>query len=128
MLLDILGDTGSVAAVQGCGQQGLVNTVVIIKMALKWVCIIIPIILIVMCVVDLSKIVTAGDKTDDVRKKAISTISTRVIFAIVIFLVPTLVNALFGILGTSFSGEAGQVGFAECWKNVNSDTAIDLGF
>ena len=111
-----------------CGQQGLKNTVIIIKLALKWVCIIIPIILIVMCVVDLSKIVTAGDKTDDVKKKAISTISTRVIFAIVIFLIPTLVNALFGILGTSFSGGEGQVGFSSCWKAVQSTDSVDLGF
>ena len=111
-----------------CGQQGLKNTVIIIKTALKWVCIIIPIILIVMCVVDLAKIVTAGDKTDDVKKKAISTVSTRVIFAIVIFLVPTLVNALFGIFGSTFSGADNEVGFLSCWKNTSSSESVDLGF
>ena len=111
-----------------CGQAGLANTIIIIKTVLKWICIIIPIILIVMCVVDLAKIVTAGDKTDDVKKKAISTVSTRVIFAIVIFLVPTLVNALFGIFGTTFSGADNEVGFLSCWKNTSSSDAVDLGF
>ena len=111
-----------------CGQAGLANTIIIIKTVLKWICIIIPIILIVMCVVDLAKIVTAGDKTDDVKKKAISTISTRVIFAIVIFLVPTLVNALFGIFGDSFNQKDGSASFSSCWAAVKNTTKVDLGF
>lgn len=98
----------------------LSNILYLIKTALKWVCIIIPIILIVMTVVDFAKIVTAGDKTDDVKKKAISQTATRVIFAIIIFLVPSIVSAVFGILNFKIDDSANSTTWSQCWKNATS--------
>lgn len=98
----------------------LQNILYIIRTALKWVCIIIPIILIVMTVMDFAKIITSGDKTDDAKKKAISQTATRMVFAIIIFLVPSLVSAVFGILNFEIDGESANTTWSECWKSATS--------
>ena len=102
-----------------CSRE-LLNILFLIRTALKWVCIIIPIIIIVMTVMDMAKIVTAGDKTDDLKKKAISQTATRIVFAIVIFLVPSLVSAVFGILNFKIDDSTNGTTWSECWKNATS--------
>ena len=103
-----------------CSRE-LLNILFLIRTALKWVCIIIPIIIIVMTVMDMAKIVTAGDKTDDLKKKAISQTATRIVFAIVIFLVPELVNLIFNIIPIDTSGShlSGPKDYISCFKNTN---------
>ncbi len=59
--------------------------------------IVIPIIIIVFGVLDLGKAVVASK--DDEIKKAIKSLAFRAIAGVIIFFVPTLVGAVFGLVG-----------------------------
>ena len=76
---------------------------------IQWV---VPIILIVLGTFDLVKAVTAG-KEDDI-KKGQQTLIKRVIAAVIVFLVPLLVNILMGMIGNN--------DWKECWKNHKDDS------
>ena len=71
---------------------GLVNTVLNI---IRWV---IPIILIVMGTLDIAKVVISSDNDEKEVKAATKKLTTRVIYAVVIFLIPTIVSALFNLI------------------------------
>lgn len=64
--------------------------------------IVIPIVLIIFGMIDLGKAVIASK--DDEVKKATITLSKRAIAAVVIFFIPTIVSAIFGIVD-GFSGD-----------------------
>ncbi len=70
---------------------------------LKIVKIAIPIVLIILIVIDLAKAVLANDekKMNDARNNA----GKRIIYALVIYLVPTIVTLLFKNLGSSIGGD-----------------------
>ena len=59
--------------------------------------IIIPILIIIWGVIDLGKAVVASK--DDEVKKAIKSLVMRAIAGIVVFFIPTLIGAIFGIVG-----------------------------
>ena len=71
---------------------GLVNTF------LNIIRLVIPIILIVLAVMDVAKVVTNSNLDDKVKKEAMNKLTTRVIYAVVIFLIPTIVKLLFNII------------------------------
>lgn len=78
-----------------CGQTAdiwriLGYVVVIIK-------IVIPLILIILGMVDLGKAVVSSD--EKAINKAVGSLIKRFIAAVVVFFVPTIVNAVFGIVG-----------------------------
>lgn len=78
----------------GCTEEvktilGLVNMILDL---VRWV---IPAILIVLAVFDIAKVVMNASLDDKVKKEATSKLTTRVIYAIVIFLIPTIVSILF---------------------------------
>ena len=58
----------------------------------------IPILLIVLGTLDIAKVVTAGEGKDDDVKKATKKFTTRVIYAVVIFLIPTIISVLFDLV------------------------------
>ena len=59
--------------------------------------IVIPLILIVLGMVDLGKAVVSSD--EKAINKAVGTLVKRFIAAVVVFFVPTIVNAVFGLIG-----------------------------
>lgn len=63
---------------------------------------IIPIVLIVVIVIDLVKAFMANDdkKVNEAKNAAVK----RVVYAVVIYLVPTLISLLFNTLGENFGG------------------------
>lgn len=76
----------------------LVSVMAIVGFVVRAICIAVPIILIVLIILDLAKIVTAGNVDDKIKKEVTSKVVSRVIFAVLIFLVPTIVRLLFGLL------------------------------
>ena len=96
----------------------LVSIVGIIRWVIRLICFVIPVILIVLCIMDIAKIVTAGNIDDKLKKEVTGRISTRIIFAVIIFLVPTIIRLLFNFIpvkdatlvdGTNTSS------WADCW-------------
>ena len=94
----------------------LVDILAIVKWVINIICFAIPIILIVLCILDIAKIVTAGNIDDKLKKEVTGKITTRVIFAIIIFLVPTIVRLLFNFIpvkdkDATFDGAT----WRDCW-------------
>ena len=67
----------------------------IIRWVVNIICFAVPIILIVLCILDIAKIVTAGNIDDKLKKEVTGRITTRIIFAVIIFLVPTIIGIIF---------------------------------
>ena len=82
----------------GCCPKAISDVISIVKFVINIICWAIPIILIVLCILDIAKIVTAGNIDDKLKKEVTGKITSRVIFAVLIFLVPTIVRLLFGVL------------------------------
>ena len=89
----------------------------VVKWVVKWICIAIPIILIVLVILDLAKVVTAGNIDDKMKKEVSQKVVTRVIYSIIIFLVPTLVNLFFSILPEGVATE--DITMKDSVKEVN---------
>ena len=91
----------------------LEDVIVIMKAIVNVIQWIVPAILILMGTIDLVKAVTQG-KEDDI-KKGQKTLITRVIAAVLVFLVPVIVNVIMGFIGQN----SGSDSFASCWKSTN---------
>ena len=80
--------------------------------------IVVPIGLIVMGLMDFSKSVTASD--EKVQKKSVTIFVKRVMAAILVFLVPWIVEVLMVTLG-NLLGEDDEVNFTDCIENANAE-------
>lgn len=97
-----------------CTNEDLLTILGVVRFAINIVTFVIPIILIVLGIMDLAKAVTS-QKEDDM-KKAQKTFLNRAIYAVVIFLVPTIVSLLFNLLpGTVFGSEVDGYTWKDCW-------------
>ncbi|MBQ6494475.1 MAG: hypothetical protein IJI49_00570 [Bacilli bacterium] len=74
----------------------------------------IPILLIVFGTIDLAKAVVAGK--EDEMKKAQNTFIKRLIYAIAVFLVVTLVSFVMGIVSKNANGDDTAI---SCWTDTN---------
>ncbi len=78
----------------------------------------IPILLIVLITFDLVKVFT-GNLDDKSKKDTTSKIVKRIIYSIIIFLIPTIVNLVFGALVNASSREKNlstdSMSWYECW-------------
>ena len=81
----------------------------------------IPIVLIVLGTIDLGKAVMASK--DDEMKKAQTTLLKRVIYAVVVFLLVTIVQLVMGLVSSNANKEA--ISWQSCWNNTNSTDEID---
>ena len=97
----------------------------LVKFILNTICIVIPVVLIVLIILDLAKIVTAGNIDDKLKKEVTSKVVTRVIFAVLIFLVPTIVKLVFGLLPLPDSAKSkDHVGSNETWKTCWDNASV----
>ena len=92
------------------------DIIAIIKWVINIICFAVPIILIVLSILDVAKIVTAGNIDDKLKKEVTGRITTRLIFAVIIFLVPTIVKLIFNFIPVSnkdaqFEGAT----WKDCW-------------
>ncbi len=97
-----------------CSDQELITILSVVRFVINLITWAIPIILIVLGVVDLSKAVLAS-KEDEI-KKAQKMFVTRLIYAVVIFLVPTIVTLIFNMLPQAVFGN-NELGYSwkDCW-------------
>ena len=106
----------------------LVSVMAVVGFVVRAICIAIPIILIVLIILDLAKIVTSGKLEEKEKKEVTSKVVTRIIFAVLIFLVPTIVRLLFGLLPlpdqdkNDVSGETAT--WRDCWDQGMSQGII----
>ena len=109
-----IGAVGNVT--DNCG--GLGSVVNIIKNGvLKTICILIPVALIAFGLFDLGKAVIASDEKE--VKAAQSRFIKRIIYAIVIFLVPALVTFIMQIVALGAdSSETSTTSWADCWNSL----------
>ena len=102
------------------GLEPIVRIVKAVVTLIQWG---VPILLIVFGMLDLGKAVMAGK--EDEMKKAQSTLIKRVIYAVAVFLVVTLVVFIMNIVGNSSAEGTGNVGgenasWWTCWSTTKS--------
>lgn len=101
---------------EGGACEGLQPIIRIVKKGiLKYICILIPIALLLFGVFDLGKAVIASDEKE--VKAAQSRLIKRVIYAVVVFLVPQLVSLIMGIVGIGIT-DGSTENWATCWNSV----------
>ena len=74
----------------------------------------IPIILLVLCTLDLGKAVIGSD--DKENKKIIKRLLRRCVYAILIFFIVSFINLIFTMIGTITENETLEK-WSECWNN-----------
>ena len=94
-----------------CDNASFLATVLFIKKLVKILSIVIPVILVLLLSMDMAKAVIASD--DNQIKKTQSLAIKRIIYSLIIFFVPIVVNATF-----NFLGEKGVEGLA-CYNNAD---------
>ncbi len=94
----------------------LITIVGIVRWALRLICIAIPIILIVLVVIDLSKVVTAGNIDDKMKKEVSQKVVTRVVYSVLIFLVPTIVGLFFKFVPLGNVPGYDNSTWKDCWE------------
>lgn len=101
--------------VDACTNPDILRVIYFAKLILDIVKIVIPIGLIIMGMIDFSKSVVTSD--DGVQKKNMQLFIKRVIYAILVFAVPWIVETLIVTLGNLTEG----VNFTDCLENADSE-------
>jgi p-aminobenzoyl-glutamate transporter AbgT len=98
-----------------CGSLGpVIKLLTTVFKLLQWG---IPIVLILLGAIDLGKAVMASK--EDEMKKAQSTLIKRVVYAVVIFFLFTIVGLVMGLVGDSETG-AETESWSKCWNKYYS--------
>lgn len=95
---------------------GLGTVFKMIKIGLNVIRFVVPIGLIIMTVIDVSKNVFNPDEKDTMKK-----IGTRLIAAIIVFLVPTIINLLFKVIEVGVGDDyknGDNLNIFECWESA----------
>ena len=77
----------------------IVSILSLIKLFVNLICWVVPIVIIILTTFDVAKIVTAGNLDDKLKKEVTGKITSRLIYAVIIFLIPMIVTLLFTVLG-----------------------------
>lgn len=101
-----------------CGPAGLLRVIYFFKLILNIVFIVIPIALIILLMVDFSKAVIAND--DAAQKKIANLAIKRIFYAVMVFIVPYIVNIFNTVLGDL------GVNYLECYNNISIEAIEDL--
>ena len=96
-----------------CTDPSVLATILFIKKLTKILSIIVPAILVVLLTIDIVKSVASSD--DDELKRAQKLSAKRIIYALVIFFVPILVEAVFGLLSSV------KVTGSQCYTNATDE-------
>ena len=103
-----------------CVEPDLLRIIYFIKIIINVIFIIVPIGVIVMGLIDLSKSTISSNEEE--QKKKSKLFLKRIISAVLVFAVPWIVNVIMGLLGELTS----NVNLADCWNNANSEKINDL--
>lgn len=77
----------------------------------------VPLMLILFGMIDLGKAVMSSK--EDEMKKAQNTLIKRVIYAVAVFLVITLVSFVMGVVGDADPDDVNTTSWSNCWKTVS---------
>lgn len=97
---------------------GIASVVGLAKMVIKVLQIAVPIGLIVMGTIDMAKAVIAGDEKK--MKEAQKPFIKRIIAAVIVFLIPIIVNMVLSFVTT------GNSDWIDCWNSAEWNGAIDV--
>lgn len=86
----------------------------LIKQLINIVKIAVPIILIVMGIIDLAKAMMSPD--DGAMKKSQGSFIKKIIAAVLVFLIPTILDLVLGIIATGTNNQVDTGNWADCWK------------
>ena len=92
-----------------CSDYGLAMFLHIMKEAMNIIQIVVPIILIVMCTVDLVKLVI---NPDDNNKAKFKGLLNKFLAALIVFFIPIIVNVVLGTFLNSFE-------ISDCWDDAD---------
>lgn len=101
-----------------CGPSGLLRVIYFFKLILDIIFIIIPIGLIVLLSIDFSKAIISGDV--DAQAKVFKLATKRIMYAVIVFFVPTIVGIVNEVLGDL------GVNYSVCFNDVNLDAINSL--
>ena len=98
-----------------CNEEGVRQTFHLIKSILEVLRIVVPIGLIVMTTLDITKKVINPDDKDGQKK-----IMTRAIAAIIVFFIPTIIGIVFRLVdigkGTNGTYDSANSSLSSCWR------------
>ena len=103
-----------------CTDPSVLKVIYFLKIIVIIIKIAVPIILVVLAMIDLFKAVIASD--DKEKKKAVKLLIKRVIYSLLIFFVPTIVNTLMITIGNIGESE----NFTDCLENATGDCIDQL--
>lgn len=106
-----------------CTNPDILRVIYFFKLIVDIVKIIIPIGLIIFGLIDFSKSVISND--EKVQKKSINLFMKRLLYAVLVFAVPWIVNVLMITLGDVF-GDEDKVNFTDCLENANPECIEQL--
>ena len=98
----------------GVCDSDFVSILRIVRWIIQIICFGIPIVLIVLTIFDIAKLVIAGNIDDKLKKEVTQKVLTRLIYAIVIFLVPTIVSLIFRFVPVD-SSKVNALSWKDCW-------------
>ena len=107
-----------------CNESGILSVVYFVKKMLELVFIILPIILIVMILMDFTKNVMA--KGDDDIKRNNKVVIKRIVYCIMAFFVPTIVNVVINAVYSLTSDGGNNENALVCWEKATIDNIKDL--
>ena len=97
---------------------GIASVVGLAKMVIKVLQLVVPIGLIIMGTIDMAKAVIAGDEKK--MKEAQKPFIKRIIAAVIVFLIPIIVNMVLSFVTT------GNSDWIDCWNHSKWNGAIDV--
>lgn len=97
---------------------GIAEVVGLAKMVIKVLQLVVPIGLIIMGTIDMAKAVIAGDEKK--MKEAQKPFIKRIIAAVIVFLIPIIVNMVLSFVTT------GNSDWIDCWNSAKWNGAIDV--
>lgn len=103
-----------------CNNLDFLRVIYFIKILIDVVMIVVPIGLIIMGLIDLSKSVVTSDQNG--RKKNLNIFIKRVISAVILFAVPWIVNVFVHFMSVS----GFEIGYLSCYENANSEKIKEL--
>ena len=112
-------DSG-IEMIEACENPGILRIIYFAKILINIARIAIPIGLIVIGTIDFSKSVINSDEKE--QKKTLNLFIKRIIYAVVVFLVPWIVEVLISFLGDLTS----DLNWTDCITNANSETIKEL--
>lgn len=107
-----------------CDMRPFLKIIRLIISIIQWS---VPLILIVLGTVDMFKTIVKAD--ENATKEAQSTFFKRLLYAIIIFIVPFLVRFVLNIVSDNIKNDGSDLtsaeAWVECWTNSADDNAMD---